>query len=273
MWNLSRFSRSLVDALKAIDRIEAAGGAIYSASGEAGDGTPTGRLTRNIFPALAQMERERARDGFAAAQSSAIGRGIFTASPIPTGYVRNPDTRKLEVDPAMAPVIATLFEKRIDGESWTNLAKWFIENGGSPKADRTGIKWIISNPTYLGWSRSGEFVNKKAHVPIVSQLLFDKANAVKGKKPRHDGSRVGMKFVTQRELKATAMSPPPVARYRAVTAPVAGSIRPRGGHHDRPSTKGVSGSRFRSAGGASRRPGNRKIFRVSYCANSHIVVR
>jgi DNA invertase Pin-like site-specific DNA recombinase len=186
VWNLSRFSRSLVDAVAAIERIEKAGGSIYSASGEAGDNTPTGKLTRNIFLALAQMERERARDGFRAAQGNAIERGLFTASRIPVGYLRT-EQRKLEPDPVMAPKVKELFERRKARHSWTDLAKWFIENGGSLKTDRTAIKWIISNPTYLGWSRSGDIVNKKAHLAIVSQKLYDEANAVVGKRPKHTG--------------------------------------------------------------------------------------
>jgi DNA invertase Pin-like site-specific DNA recombinase len=188
VWNISRFSRSLVDALKALERIESAGGALYSASGDVGDDSPTGRFTRNLFLSFAQMERERARDGFAVAQASAIDRGLATMSRIPVGYSRDPQTRKLVPDPVMAPVILRLFEMRVDAESWTNLARFLIESGGSSKTDRAACKWIIANPTYLGWSRSGENVNKKAHEPLVSQLLYDKANAVKGRKPHHDGS-------------------------------------------------------------------------------------
>jgi site-specific DNA recombinase len=188
VWNLSRFSRSVVDALSAIDRIERVGGAVFSASGDVGDSTPTGKLTRNIVLSLAQMERERAKDGFRAAQASAIQRGIFTASHIPVGYVRNSETRKLEPNPEMAPKVKELFERRKAGNSWTSLATWFVLNGASPKTDLTAIKWIISNRTYLGEARWGNLANKTAHPPIVSQKLFDDANAVKGKKPKHDGS-------------------------------------------------------------------------------------
>jgi DNA invertase Pin-like site-specific DNA recombinase len=34
LWNLSGFSRSTIDGLNAIERIEAAGGALYSAAGD-----------------------------------------------------------------------------------------------------------------------------------------------------------------------------------------------------------------------------------------------
>jgi len=48
VWNLDRFSRSVVDALAAIDRIAAAGGRLVSE-----DGT-IGRLERTILLAVAE---------------------------------------------------------------------------------------------------------------------------------------------------------------------------------------------------------------------------
>lgn len=169
VWNLSRFLRSLSDALTAPERIERAGGLLYSASGDVGDDTASGRFTRNVFLSLAQMERERARDNFDAAQRNAIERGIFTASRLPVGYFRDPTTRKLVIDEKMASVVKHLFEMRACGESWTDLALYMFAHGGSPETDRTAVKWIIQNPTYLGWTRSGDKVNKKAHEPIISQ--------------------------------------------------------------------------------------------------------
>jgi DNA invertase Pin-like site-specific DNA recombinase len=187
VWNLTRFSRSLSDALKAIERIEAAGGRLYSASGEGGDDSPTGRMTRNLFLSIAEMERERLADGFSAAQERAIARGQHFASRTPVGYLRGED-RILVPDPVMAPVVVTLFERRARGESWAKLARWFIGAGGSPKTNASAVRNITRNRAYLGEARHGPKVNRKAHEPIVSRKLFDDANAVVGKKNRGDGS-------------------------------------------------------------------------------------
>jgi DNA invertase Pin-like site-specific DNA recombinase len=88
VWNLSRFSRSVRDALDALGRIEDAGGRLWSATETLGD-DPTGRMTRNVLLSIAEMERDRARAGFAASASSAVGRGIHVASKIPVGYTRD----------------------------------------------------------------------------------------------------------------------------------------------------------------------------------------
>lgn len=177
VWNLSRFSRSTIDALNALERLEAAGGALYSVANDVGDATPTGKLTRTIFAALAQMERERSGDNFAAARKNAIERGIFTGSTVPTGYTRDPETRKLEPN-ELAPLVRELFELRAAGKSWTEIVRHFIANGGSDKTRPQTVSNMLRNPSYLGVARSGDFVNEKAHPPIVTRRLFD---SVQGK--------------------------------------------------------------------------------------------
>jgi DNA invertase Pin-like site-specific DNA recombinase len=116
VWNLSRFSRSVKDALTALERIEKAGGRLYSATEQLGD-DPAGRMLRNILLAVAENERERAREGFRAATLSALDRGIFVGGTIPVGYRRNAE-RQLEVNPDKAPIVQGLFARRAQGMSW-----------------------------------------------------------------------------------------------------------------------------------------------------------
>jgi site-specific DNA recombinase len=186
VWNLSRFSRSVVDGLKALERVEAAGGALYSSAGDVGDTTPTGKMSRTMFLAIAQMERERARDNFAAAQANAIARGIHTASVVPTGYTRNPETKRLDPN-EQAPLMKKLFEKRAEGAPYGELVRWFVAEGGSPLTNRATISAMLRNRAYLGEARRGDVVNLKAHAPIVSMRLFDAVQAMVGKGRPHTG--------------------------------------------------------------------------------------
>jgi site-specific DNA recombinase len=192
VWNLARFSRSLIDALKAIERIEAAGGVLRSAAGETGDDSPSGKFARNMFLAMAQFEREQKRESFEVAQIAAIERGIFIAPLIPTGYCvdlgpdpDSPKPRRLSPDPRWAPVVKGLFQRRADGWSWSQLTGWFIEQGGNPETSRQTIMNMLRNTTYLGWSRHGQKLNKSAHESLVSQKLFDEASA---KKPHFENN-------------------------------------------------------------------------------------
>ncbi len=180
VWNLDRFSRSVVDGFKAIERIENAGGRLYSEDGA------SGTLDRGIRLLIAQDYREKATVSAARARANAIARGVYIARRVPFGYIKNED-KKLEVDPATAPIVIELFERRSRGESWVSLVRWFSAAATRPNTSRGSLRDMIGNVAYLGHARSGEYVNRKAHDPIISQRLFDRANKT-GSAPRHDGS-------------------------------------------------------------------------------------
>ena len=185
VWNLSRFARSIVDAKRALDRIEGAGGRLISEEGAEG-------LSRDILLVFAEHERLRIADQFRRADASAAERGIHVASRVPVGYLVDPATRRLVPDErGMAPVVRGLFERRAKGWGWKRLAVWFVENGGSPRTGARAVAWIVANRAYLGEARGGGVTNRKAHPPIVASLLFDRANAVAGRAPKHDGSLSG----------------------------------------------------------------------------------
>lgn len=181
VWNLARFSRSTADALRAIERVEQAGGRLYSEEGQ------LDKLSRTIRFAIAEDERDRAAAGFRAATTNAIARGVYIAAKIPFGYTRDPETRKLVPDPERAPIVVALFEQRAAGRSWRQLSLWAMETHGVYLA-KTTVSGMLANPAYLGHARQGEVVNVRAHEPIVSRLLWDRAQAAKGKRPIHTGS-------------------------------------------------------------------------------------
>lgn len=75
VWNLTRFSRSVKEALTALDRVESAGGQLWSATETLGD-DPAGRMMRTVLLAVAENERDRAKATFRDSASSAIERGV-----------------------------------------------------------------------------------------------------------------------------------------------------------------------------------------------------
>ncbi len=168
VWNLARFSRSVKDALDALERIEAAGGRLWSAT-EQLDDSASGRMVRTILLSVAENERDRARASFAASTASAVGRGVHTASRVPIGYRRGPDKR-LVPDPETAPVVLGVFERRAGGLSWVGLARWLGEQG-HPRTE-SGAKSIVHNRCYLGEARYGAAVKKDAHEAIVPRALW-----------------------------------------------------------------------------------------------------
>ena len=97
------------DALSTLERIEAAGGRVYSATEDTRN-----KMVRTILLAVAEHERDRVKATFAASTASAIERGIYTAGTVPIGYRRGPD-RRLVPDPDTAPIVVGVFERRAEG--------------------------------------------------------------------------------------------------------------------------------------------------------------
>ena len=128
VYNISRASRSVADFLDAEGRLRAAGGRLISSQESLGNDA-TGVMTRNILLAIAQMERERARENFAVSTASAVERVIHVAETIPLGYSRDPETRRLMPEPGTAPVVLSMFERRAKGWSWAKVGQWAAEHG------------------------------------------------------------------------------------------------------------------------------------------------
>lgn len=182
VWNLARFSRSTRDFLDAWDRIEAAGGRLYSASEPLDN-----KLLRTVLAGVAEMERDRAAEGFRAATVSALDRGIYTAGTIPWGYRRDAD-RRLEVDPDQAPLVRGAFERKAKGWSAPRIARWVRENGRDITPE--GVSYALRNVAYLGVARSGEEVREDAHPALVTKALFKRCQ-VRGKQSARTGRLQG----------------------------------------------------------------------------------
>jgi len=183
---LDRFSRiNLFDALRVIHHVESAGGRIVAVSENYDDATPEGRMTRNIFLSLGELQRERYGLKIAASKRSAVRRGIWPTHVVPIGYrmVARPERKNgpLEPDPHWAPIVVRAFELRAGGAAWREVGD-LIDRGLS------GASKVIANRVYLGEISlrvAGELVvNREAHEPLVSHDLWEAAQ-VKHPRPAH----------------------------------------------------------------------------------------
>lgn len=177
---LDRFARSLPDALRAIQRLEEAGGHLIVEDLGIDTTTPSGRLVRNVMLALAEWQLGVIRDNWSTARAHAVERGVHISRTPIYGYRRGADGR-LEPDPATAPVVKELFRRRAAGENWSSLARWL--NADHPK---NGANWIhpsvaalIRSRTYIGEARHGEYVNPSAHPSLVTRPEWEAANAAR----------------------------------------------------------------------------------------------
>jgi DNA invertase Pin-like site-specific DNA recombinase len=179
---LDRFARSAVDALESIKRLNQAGARFVSVEDNFDGSTAMGRFAIGILSLIAELELERIRENWSVAVSEAVGRGIHVSSRPPTGYQRGKDAR-LVVDPKAAPHVAEAFRMRATGTSWADIARYLEEHKTYPPTgnkhwSKVGVAHMIGNPVYLGEARSGKYVNKNAHHPLVTRAEYDAAQGV-----------------------------------------------------------------------------------------------
>jgi site-specific DNA recombinase len=172
---LDRFSRSVADAAKALERLEAAGGVLLAADLGMDTSTPSGKLMRNVLVALAEFELERIRDSWRDATAKAIGRGVYISGKVPVGYTRGDDGR-LVLETREAEAVRSVFLARAAGTSWGAICERLdmqLPQSGSWTPQR--LQWIVRNRAYLGEARQGDVVNIDAHEPLVSRVEFEAA--------------------------------------------------------------------------------------------------
>jgi DNA invertase Pin-like site-specific DNA recombinase len=192
---LDRFARSVADAARAMQRLEAANGVLIAVDLNMDTSTSGGRLMRNVLMALAEFELERVRENWTAAGSHAAARGVHVCNVAPVGYRwRSEEDKRLEPDPDAAPVVRELFQRRGAGASWVSLCRFLDdrlprENG--PRWAKSTIARIIGSRTYLGEARGGGVVNPDAHAPLVTRAEFEAAQLAKADGRRERGSDGG----------------------------------------------------------------------------------
>ncbi len=177
VWKLSRFSRSLLDAVETSKRITDAGGRLIADDFDSAQ--PMNKAMLGLLAGLAEEELDARREGWRQARQRHVEQGIPNGR-APLGYRKPDGSGRLEVVERDAKIVRKVFEQRAEGLAFSQIAR---ERGWSHSTARQ----ILSNVAYLGVARSGEYVNEQAHTPIVSRELWDAAQAGR----RHQGPPPG----------------------------------------------------------------------------------
>lgn len=185
------------DRIELVERIEAAGGVIRSASESLDASTPEGVLQREIFFGIARYQLEKYSQGWQLAKEAAMRDGIAIKTSAPFG-LRFDARHRLELDPEAAAVVLELFEARA-GEppaSYAELAD-IVERRTGWRPTRRAIGYILKNRVYLGELRYGRdestaLVNlEPGFEAIVPLELFERVQRVNERRSVGRGVAVG----------------------------------------------------------------------------------
>jgi hypothetical protein len=166
-----------------IERIERAGGAFFSVRDGLDLTTDTGRLVLRIMLAMAEWQLDRTRAGWEVSVARAVARGVYVASHVPVGY-RKLRSGRLRIEPATAPFMAELFERRAQGATLRSLARFLEAHEVRTSYGNAGwgngtIRNVVANRVYLGEVCWGRYVRERAHEALTDEATWQAAQLPK----------------------------------------------------------------------------------------------
>jgi DNA invertase Pin-like site-specific DNA recombinase len=184
---INRFARSTADAGAIVRRIEKAGGIFVSAP-ERYDPTPTGRVVRTLFFAMAELEADTIRENWSQAQRNAISKGKHVSPWIPAGFVKPGKGEPMVPHPDYAPLIVEAFERRRTGADFSAIAAFLTEHGvpkskGSANWTGAEVRRMLARRVYIGELHHGEHRTVHNDLALVDRHTWDAVQAMHTSRP------------------------------------------------------------------------------------------
>ncbi len=174
---LDRIGRRPAVATAFFEALDAAGVAFLSIT----EPFLSSDLLRGLFAGIASDERRRILERTSSGRTTKAAQGGYAGGRVPYGYTLEGSRKEArwEVDPARAPIVRRIFEARLAGRTYQQIADALNADGiagpaGSTWYPRAAHK-IATNPAYTGarrWREGREIVTEGAHAPIVDAALF-----------------------------------------------------------------------------------------------------
>lgn len=176
VWKFSRVARNRLRWATAVDRVEAAGGRIESATEQIDTTTSTGRFTRGMLAELQAFEAERIGEVWREIHARRVREGKPATGKPKYGYVYD-RVQKLHVpDPDTGPILVNLYRRYVAGESMYALMRWLNGHGhktinGNVWSDIT-LRRVLDAGFATGRFRyKGDLVDG-VHEPLIDDKLW-----------------------------------------------------------------------------------------------------
>lgn len=211
VYKIDRVSRNLSHLLKVFEDLQKNGASFYSVKEDIDFSGPVGKLTFQIFGALAEFERDLIKTRTIEGKIASAHLGNYIGNGIPYGYkkVANNNSRgsRLEIVKPEAEIVKSIFKSFIyEGKNYEDIARELndkkIGKGVASRTSKKLTKWygptvrdMLSNTTYSG-NRIEKIKNGKDFEeisiktpPIINNIMFmeaklmmDRINETKGLK-------------------------------------------------------------------------------------------
>lgn len=182
LWKWSRLSRSRLDWAVAIDKVEAAGGRIESATEPVDVSTSTGRFARGMLAEFAAFESERIGDTWKEAHARRVAQGLPATGKKRYGYQYDRETG-FTPHPVEGPILQECYRRYLAGDSFYEITRFLNDGPTKPGegyttsrpglwATRT-VRRVMDNPFATGKFRRNGEVLQGIHEPLVDEDTWD----------------------------------------------------------------------------------------------------
>ena len=197
VWKFSRVARHRLRWATAIDRIEAAGGQIESATEQFDTTTSSGRLARGMVGELNAFMAEQIGESWKEAHARRVRTGRPHSGKPKWGYVYDRAEKVHRPDPVTGPVLTDIYRRYVAGESFFSLARWLNAHGYRTTLDGLWRDVTLRRMMDSGFA-SGQFLHQGelhpgVHEPLITPALWqaylDARHVRRGAPPRRERSQ------------------------------------------------------------------------------------
>lgn len=148
---IDRLSRKQKDVLYLLEEVFDKHNVIFKSSTEPFDtGTSLGKAMIGVLAVFAQLERDMIVERTIGGKLQRIRGGKWHGGHAPFGYRWPENGDDLEVVTDEADTVREIFNRFIDGDSYSSLSRWAQEKHPNFTFEASIIKRIVSRPTYAG---------------------------------------------------------------------------------------------------------------------------
>lgn len=205
LWKWSRLSRSRLDWAVAIDKVEAAGGQIESATEQVDVSTSTGRFARGMLAEFAAFESERIGDTWKEAHRRRVDQGIPATGKKRFGYQYD-RASGFTHHPIEGPILQEAYRQYINGTSFYELVDYLNDGPTRPGEGYNGptpglwsantVRRVMDNPFASGRFNSKGQTHQGIHPPLISEEVWEEYQVRRKSRRVHRNGEKGKYLLT-----------------------------------------------------------------------------
>lgn len=191
----SRFARSALLALQVRSRLERAGVALLDATGALGARSAETSLMFTVTAGMNEWYSAKLSEHLRKAKAQQFEEGLHLGNP-PFGYQRGGRRRPHVVVEAEASWVREGFRDYAAGDSYTEIARRWNAAGLSPRSNEghtvftvPAMQAIFENRYYAGFVSHKGTWRPGAHVPLITEDLWEKAQLRVKRRGAHERNR------------------------------------------------------------------------------------